>query len=447
MGRGRDPGPLRVPTAGRDRGALHDPAVYQGGYRAPSGAFCHWTLVRGDETRLDANHNEHYAEIKTTRSPVDGVCTEWTFTLPWTSPRGYTWSLCIAVDSASDCTPGTFLSEATSFTAALGSTDRHVRESNIPVYYLLPSDTMAAVGEAVTYRLFASGGGSPPQDGQFWCDPSGGFVDGPPPGYKDQHKTGGTSFTCRPVTSGPWVAGWVRERGLKRWRSQYDPLSDRRKPTVTAPIARVGSALTPTADVRPVQVAWTGSDKGTGIARYQLQVSRDGRRYVSVALPSNKATAIDRRFRAGSTYQFRVRARDRAGNWSGWVYGPTVRASLHQETSRSITWSPGWIREAAPGASGGAVRATGAGGSVTVFRFTGRAVAWFARRAPAQGFAQVWVDGVLASTVSLGASTTQPSRPVWRRNWGSSGSHVVRILVLGTAGRERVELDAFEVIR
>ncbi len=120
---------------------------------------------------------------------------------------------------------------------------------------------------------------------------------------------------------------------------------------------------------------------------------------------------------------------------------------MREETAAAFSWSAGWSREAATGASGGAVRSASAAGRSVTFRFTGRAVGWFARRGPGQGFAQVRVDGVLVASVSLEASAPQPSRVVWRRSWGAVADHAVRIRLLGTTGRPRVEVDAFQVVR
>ena len=99
------------------------------------------------------------------------------------------------------------------------------------------------------------------------------------------------------------------------------------------------------------------------------------------------------------------------------------------------------------GAVGGRAHETVRSGAAARLAFTGRAVAWVAHRGPDAGFAQVWVDGVLASTVSLTSATDQTSRVVWRRTWTTSGSHVVQIRVLGTTGRPRSELDALVLLR
>jgi hypothetical protein len=124
-----------------------------------------------------------------------------------------------------------------------------------------------------------------------------------------------------------------------------------------------------------------------------------------------------------------------------------VRGATYEETSSVFAWSSGWTRSTAPGSSGGAIRSASAPGATATVRFTGRSVGWYARRGPGQGFAQVWVDGVLLATVNLEATAVQPSLAVYRRTWSSSGAHTLKIRVLGTLGRPAVEVDAVEVVR
>ena len=66
---------------------------------------------------------------------------------------------------------------------------------------------------------------------------------------------------------------------------------------------------------------------------------------------------------------------------------------------------------------------------------------------PDRGIARVYVDGVLARTVDLGAASPGAATVVFRRAWGSAGLHRLRIVVVGTAGRPRVDVDAFAVLR
>jgi hypothetical protein len=44
--------------------------------------------------------------------------------------------------------------------------------------------------------------------------------------------------------------------------------------------------------------------------------------------------------------------------------------------------------------------------------------------------------------VSLYASTTSLQRVVYAYSWPSQGSHTIRLVVVGTAGHPRVDVDA-----
>jgi hypothetical protein len=58
----------------------------------------------------------------------------------------------------------------------------------------------------------------------------------------------------------------------------------------------------------------------------------------------------------------------------------------------------------------------------------------------------VYVDGILVTTLSLDAPSTMYRRVVFARSWTSSGTHTLRIAVVGTTG-PHVDIDALEVIR
>jgi hypothetical protein len=87
--------------------------------------------------------------------------------------------------------------------------------------------------------------------------------------------------------------------------------------------------------------------------------------------------------------------------------------------------------------------ATKAGASVT-FRFTGRAVGWVSVRATTRGNARVSIDGTTVGTVYLYGSTAY-RRLVFARH-PTPGTHTLKITVLGTSGRPRVDVDGFIVM-
>jgi hypothetical protein len=75
------------------------------------------------------------------------------------------------------------------------------------------------------------------------------------------------------------------------------------------------------------------------------------------------------------------------------------------------------------------------------------AMAIVGRRGPTSGKAKVYVDGVLVSTIDLYRSTSQSRVVLFSRAWSTVATHTVRVVVLGTAGRPRVDIDGFAIVR
>ena len=82
------------------------------------------------------------------------------------------------------------------------------------------------------------------------------------------------------------------------------------------------------------------------------------------------------------------------------------------------------------------------------FRFTGRAFAIVAPKGPTRGSFKLYVDGVLVGTVDLHRSSSRsPASSSRRRPGASSAAHEVKLVVVGTKGHPRVDVDALLVMR
>jgi hypothetical protein len=150
---------------------------------------------------------------------------------------------------------------------------------------------------------------------------------------------------------------------------------------------------------------------------------------------------------AGASTLVRVRAIDAAGNASPWVAAPVIDASILEQTSPLIAYAGSWTTSAVSAASGGSVKFAKAAGASVTLPFTGRAVAFVATLAPDRGRAKVFVDGALATTIDLRSTTTTSKVIVFSRRWATAGPHSIRIVVEGTAGRPRVDVDAFVILK
>jgi len=207
--------------------------IYPAGFKMPADAFCWWYLTWGSETSLRGTPDKYMGNIEFERPASQGACTEWTFTLPYSAPLLYSFQFEIshhpypAPDYGGIGIGGIGF---TPFHATLGTTDQHVLHSNIPVTYLLPTSTVTPdVGQATTYRLYATDASSPPHSGEFWAYPTDCYLN---PQFSQQ---GGDSFTFRPICSGPWVAGWTGTYHGWYMRNMYDPIADGHAPSVHVP--------------------------------------------------------------------------------------------------------------------------------------------------------------------------------------------------------------------
>jgi hypothetical protein len=68
-------------------------------------------------------------------------------------------------------------------------------------------------------------------------------------------------------------------------------------------------------------------------------------------------------------------------------------------------------------------------------------------RAARSGSARIYIDGVLASTVSLNASSYTYRYVPFQKTWTTSATHTIKIVVVGTSGHPRIDIDSFVVLR
>ncbi len=211
--------------------------------------------------------------------------------------------------------------------------------------------------------------------------------------------------------------------------------------TVPQPGLRAGGQLG-LASV-PITVSWSAEDPGSGVAEQHLELARDTQAWAP-AFSGPASTSGDVEIDRSSAWRLRGSATDNAGN-SGASDSDPFSAVVSEDNSPLVTLVGMWRRSASIGASGGATRYATAKRALAKFTFSGRSVAWVAPVGPKRGRAKVFVDGVVVALVDLGAAAQQRML-VFSRTWASVGQHTIKIKVLGTTGRPRVDLDCFVIL-
>jgi uncharacterized protein YkwD len=110
----------------------------------------------------------------------------------------------------------------------------------------------------------------------------------------------------------------IASSGVRYWAGVYIKGPDR---TGSWARPRYASLTNLSSTTVRVYLRWTGGDTRlqvltSGLRYYQIQRRRNGGSWVDLGITT--ATHMTQKWRRHSTYDFRVRSRDRAGNWSGW---------------------------------------------------------------------------------------------------------------------------------
>ncbi len=214
------------------------------------------------------------------------------------------------------------------------------------------------------------------------------------------------------------------------------------------PVSRLTAQTSLTAKAVPLTVTWpAATDRGTGVASYEVQRSTDGgASWSGVTLdapgkPKALVYAVP-----GEVMRVRVRAVDRAGNPGDWTQGLRFRVIAYQDGSGKIAYKGTWKSTKSAPNFGGTVKYTLKKGGIATFAFTGSQVAWVTLKGPDRGQAQIQIDGKAAATVDNRASRTVVRRVAYVKLFTGTGRHEITVKSLGTAGRPRVDMDALVVV-
>ncbi len=203
----------------------------------------------------------------------------------------------------------------------------------------------------------------------------------------------------------------------------------------------VGSTLS-------TKIYWgAATDDVSGVASYVVRrrIGSGPWTVIANAVPNRSLTVP---MTLVSPAQFAIAARDGVGNVGAQAESPAVTATLYEDGTSLAHYAGRWVNTTSSTASHRNLHtATQAGASVEFRRSAARAISIVGRQGPTSGQARIYVDGVLASTIDLRSTTAKSRVVLFSRSWSTPGTHSVRLVVVGTSGRPRVDVDGFAVIR
>lgn len=222
---------------------------------------------------------------------------------------------------------------------------------------------------------------------------------------------------------------------------------DRSRPATSTPRTGLRADTTLGNGAMRVNLSWTGSDVGpAGIASYDVARSIDGGPFRMIATGVT-GTSIGWGISTSHTYRFEIRAHDKAGNIGYWKAGTTIRPSLVQQSSSLVRFSGPTSGKFNSSYSGGSARTLTAAGSYATLTTTARSLSFVTATGPGRGAVKVYIDGVLQTTIDLGAASTTYRYVAFSKSWASAGSHRITVVAVATPDGSRVDVDAFGVIR
>jgi hypothetical protein len=222
------------------------------------------------------------------------------------------------------------------------------------------------------------------------------------------------------------------------------PVSGTATVGTTGPSTRIPGGLSFAAGTVPLVTAWKLTGDATTLALYQLQQSIDGGSWTNVKLASATSTSAIVAVAPGRDYRYRTRAFDKLSRASAWVRGPTLTATVAQETAADYTGT--WVTAGHSDYLGGKARASQTKGSEVTFTFNGPSFGLVGPTGPTRGKADVYLDGERLITIDTYSSSFR-ARRILQTIFTSDRSHTVTVRVLGTSGRPWVAVDAFFVMQ
>ena len=224
---------------------------------------------------------------------------------------------------------------------------------------------------------------------------------------------------------------------------------DRAAPSTSSISATLRTGATLSGSAIPISLAWQASTDAGGVglttSPYQIERSINGGTWTSVGTYAGTGTSVTAA--TSGNVRYRVRATDRVGNVAPWAYTATLTPRLTQQSSTAVKYGGTWTKASSTSYSGSSTRYAKVRGRSASYKFTGRSIALVTTKSPSRGKAKIYVNGVYQATIDLYRSSTQNRTVAWQKSWSTAGTRTIKVVVAGTNGRPRVDVDAFVVLR
>ncbi|MEP6761024.1 MAG: choice-of-anchor D domain-containing protein [Sporichthyaceae bacterium] len=276
--------------------------------------------------------------------------------------------------------------------------------------------------------------------------------------FTQSHAPAGTTYTCSlnsgsaaPCTS-PWTASGLATGVYSLVVTAHEPGIDResspRSFTVdtTAPTAAI-SALAIVALTSPLAISVTATDTGgAGVGSYDIRYRRAAWNagFGAYTYPTGWAarnTAVSLSLTGGYEYCFSTRARDRAGNVSGWS---PERCTSRPLDDVSLTRSSGWTRLSGNQFYRSTVtRSTVHGAALSRTGAQARQLFLLATTCSTCGSVDIYLGSRRLQTVSLVTSSTRYSAVITGPRLTGVVTGTLRIVIRSTGHRVDIDGVAF----
>ena len=77
------------------------------------------------------------------------------------------------------------------------------------------------------------------------------------------------------------------------------------------------------------------------------------------------------------------------------------------------------------------------------YTYNAQVFAWVGELGPTRGAAKIYQDGILKATVNEYAAINTGPVIIWSNWFPVGGIHTIKVVVVGTAGHPRVDVDGF----